>query len=395
MEDALKSHGVTPTLTYDGVIASSLHGGMKQGTTYFGNLDLNLLIDGAHLLGVPGTTFFLNGLYIHGGQPSAFIGDAQGISNIEAPPTLELYEAWLQYNSAASRLSVLAGRYDLNTEFYRLTSASVFLNSSFGIGPEFSQSGRAGPSIFPDTSLALRVTYKPSPEVVARAAILGGSPLGSPAGAQPGNSAGGGVLLVTEVALLTRAGPPMAPGKIRSLIGRISSLPPYEDKLAVGGWYYTASFDDLGAMTATGTPLRYRGSRGAYLLIDRLLYRDPSDGAKHISAFMQAGVGDPRVDRFGSYIGFGTTAAGLIPGRGADQFGVAVAIAGNGTRYRNEQERLGIPVSPTEVAVESTYVAQLGEWIAVQPDLQYVIHPNTDPRLTNALVFQLEFELSL
>ena len=44
-----------------------------------------------------------------------------------------------------NRFSALFGRYDLNSEFYRLQSAGLFLNSSFGIGPEFSLSGQNGP----------------------------------------------------------------------------------------------------------------------------------------------------------------------------------------------------------------------------------------------------------
>ena len=47
-----------------------------------------------------------------------------------APPASRIHEAWLQYNLLDNRLSVLAGRYDLNTEFYQLRSAALFLNSS-------------------------------------------------------------------------------------------------------------------------------------------------------------------------------------------------------------------------------------------------------------------------
>ena len=64
----------------------------------------------------------------------------------------------------------LIGRYDLNSEFYRLQSASLFLNSSFGIGPEFSQSGLEGPSIFPNTSVGARFAIKPIEEIVLRTA---------------------------------------------------------------------------------------------------------------------------------------------------------------------------------------------------------------------------------
>lgn len=380
-------------LRYDGDLGSNLDGGNERGATYAGNLYLNLLVDGERLAGLPGMTLFLSGLYIHGGQPSSFVGDAQGVSNIAASPTLELYEGWLQYNPG-SRLSVLAGRYDLNTEFYRLMSASMFLNSSFGIGPEFSQSGRAGPSIFPDTSLGLRITYKPSSNVVARGAILDGSPPGYQSGTPSAASGGDGLLLVGELSFLTRPASPMAPGEMRSLIGRISSLPPYEDKVALGGWYYTASFKYQSDVTPSGAHVLHRGSGGAYLLIDHMLYRDKLDNAKRISGFVQAGIGDPRVDRFGSYVGFGAVAAGFVPGRGPDQFGLSVAIARNGADYRNAQEELGRPVSSAEFAIESTYIAQLTRWLAVQPDLQYVIHPDTDPRLANALVFQFELEVS-
>jgi len=30
----------------------------------------------------------------------------------------------------------------------------------------------------------------------------------------------------------------------------------------------------------------------------------------------------------------------------------------------------------------------------VQPDAQYVIHPNTDPAVPNALVLQLQFQIA-
>src|SRR3989441_591410 len=99
---------------------------------------------------------------------------AQGVSNLEAPTKVRLEEAWLQQNLLDNRLSWLVGRYDLNTEFYRLQSGALFINSSFGIGPEFAHSGVAGPSTFPNTAVGTRVDFKPSPNVVWRAAVLDG-----------------------------------------------------------------------------------------------------------------------------------------------------------------------------------------------------------------------------
>jgi porin len=48
----------------------------------------------------------------------------------------------------------------------------------------------------------------------------------------------------------------------------------------------------------------------------------------------------------------------------------------------------------SEVTFELTYLAQFGSHLAVQPDLQFVINPNTDPRIKNAVAFILRLELS-
>ena len=152
VKEQLADRGVTLTTLY-GAVLSGLDGGRGQGGTYSGNVNVQVSLDGSRLFGRSGLTLFVDGLWIHGGQPSALLGDAQGVSNLSAPPKVTLYEAWLQYNLFGNKFSALAGRYDLNTEFYRVQSAGLFLNSSFGIGPEFSGSGAGGPSIFPSTCL--------------------------------------------------------------------------------------------------------------------------------------------------------------------------------------------------------------------------------------------------
>lgn len=43
------------------------------------------------------------------GYPAIFVGDAQGVSNISAPNSVKIYEAWLQKNFSRNQVSVLAG----------------------------------------------------------------------------------------------------------------------------------------------------------------------------------------------------------------------------------------------------------------------------------------------
>ena len=171
-------------------------------------------------------------------------------------------------------------------------------------------------------------------------------------------------------------------------------LPSYDEKVTIGGWYYSAAFDDLVELEPNGQPVRHRGSSGFYALVDRVLFKEPDHPEKRFTGFLQAGYGDLRVDRFGSYIGTGLTAVGIIPGRDTDELGLALAYARNGSHYMSSQRMQGIPVTSAEKTIEITYLIQLAKWLAVQPDLQYVIHPSTDPTIPNALAFQLRFEIS-
>jgi carbohydrate-selective porin OprB len=64
----------TPTLPrsaiYTGEVFSNLSGGVRQKVEYLHNLDLTLAVDAEKLLGWPGTSFFVYGLWDWGGDPS-------------------------------------------------------------------------------------------------------------------------------------------------------------------------------------------------------------------------------------------------------------------------------------------------------------------------------------
>ncbi len=378
--------GVTPALIYDSDVAGDLAGGVKRGVTWSGSLHAQLAFDGAKIADVAGLTGFLDVLWLAGGSPDEFVGDAQGISNIAASPALRLYEAWLQYNTAQNRYSFLAGRYDLNTEFYHLRSAGLFLNSSFGIGPEFGLSGIGGPSVFPNTSFGARFAYKPVSNAVLRFAVLDGAPFDRQGGLPGPFNPHNGVLLVAEADYVTHGPDNAPPVSSRFRIGRRSDLSPYDNKISLGAWYYTARFNDLSA------PAQHQGEGGAYVLADILLFQSGGDPKRRVTGFVQFGMANQVVNRFGEYIGAGLTVTGLTAGRPDDELGFAMAMARNGSHYIENQQQLGLPFAAAETALELSYLSQVKSWLAIQPDLQYVIHPNTDPRRDNALVAQLRME---
>jgi porin len=401
---SLRQQGLDFHLVYTGAVFGDLSGGVRRSARYLDTIDLQLTADAGRLVGWPGATLFLDGLGTHGDDPSELVGDAQGVSNLTAPSDWKLYEAWIQQNLFANRLSLLVGRYDLNTEFYTLRSAQLFLNSSFGIGPEFSQSGHGGPSIFPDTAVGARLEVKPVRHFEFRAAVLDGVPVDRPGGGKGIFEAGDGLLLVGEADYLTGRiepganaatdSPPSKQRGHRSRIGRPSTVA-FMGKIALGGWYYTAQFDDLSAVQANGNPVEHRGSGGLYLVAERVVYTDADDPARRLTLFMQMGYGDARVNQFGSYTGGGLTLSAPLPGRDADEAGVGVAAAHTGSHYKELSRTEGTPVVDAEVAIELTYLVQLTPWLAIQPDLQYVIDPSAQPGVSNALVSAIELQLQL
>ena len=97
-------------------------------------------------------------------------------------------------------------------------------------------------------------------------------------------------------------------------------------------------------------------------------------------------LGRPGLPRLGGL----TT--GLLKGREEDQAGISVAHA----IVDQPNLPLGVPAAKsTETAVELTYRLQAKDWVTLQPDLQYVIRPNGDRTIGNALVIGLRLNINL
>ena len=322
----------------------TLDGGIRRDATFLDAVDFRLTLDGKKAFGWPGLTVVADTLGTHGGNPSRFVGDAQGVSEIAGPSRWRLQEGWIEQRLAGDRIGLLAGRYDLSTEFYFLPSAAVLINSSFGTGPEFSESGRSGPSLFPDTQIGGRLEVKALPSLILRAAIFS-------------------EFVIGEIAWTSAEG-----------------------KLAAGGWAYTGRYDDLSRTERNGEPIRHRGSGGAYLVAEQAVYHLDGDPARRVTLFGQLGLGDPRVSRFAAYTGGGAMVTGPWAARPGDQLALGVAAAHNGNEYLQAQRRDGMRAERSEVTIELTYRFLAARWLYVQPDLQYVINPDTNPTRANALV---------
>lgn len=346
-------------LSYTGDLIGNASGGMRRGARYLDNLDIVFEADMEHLIGWRGAQVHAYGLYNNGKSISDFAGDTQAVSNIETGvQAFRLYEAWIDQR-LGDRVSLKVGLYDLNSEFDALDAAGLFTSSPNGIGTDFAQSGKNGPSIFPVTALAARLQVEPGKGWAIRAAVLDGMP-GDPD--RPRRTAiklgdGDGALLVGEV-----------------------QAPLGNGKLLIGHWRYTANFE-----LNDGSGLA-NGNAGHYIRAEMpLVVRD----GKRIDGFVRVGTASGRFNMFDAFAGGGLKFSGWIAGRDADEFGLAVASA-----FTSDSYRAAAGSSFKELAVEATYRTPVTRWLSLQPNIHYIRRPSANPRIKDALLLGLRAAIS-
>ncbi|MEW5771477.1 MAG: carbohydrate porin [Pseudomonadota bacterium] len=371
----LYARGMDVEAVYKLDLVGKLSNTPNRGHVYaLDNLDIKLALDGGRLFGREDVQGLVHILGNHGGKP-ALKNDRlpHGLDNIEVPDgadTIKLYQAWLEV-AAGETLGVKAGLYDLNSEFYVTDSSALFVHPTYGIGAEFAGTGRNGPSIFPTTSLALRLHWQPDPRWSVMAALLDGVPgdPNNPKGTHIQLNDGDGALQIVEAAWL--------PGDDETRDG----------KLALGVWRYTSRFDDLLDVDGGGNPIQRR-SQGFYLIGEHRLARGANG---ETWGFLRWGRNNGDTTQFESAWSAGLVWTGLFAGRPEDQFGVTASQEDNSTKW---QTASGNPI-PHEQAVEIAYRGAVNDWLTLQTFAQYLLHHGNDPSQHRSwwLGVRLEFNL--
>jgi porin len=204
-----------------------------------------------------------------------------------------------------------------------------------------------------------------------------------------------GVLIVSEAAVVwyeTEADDAPMMRSRRRRVGRGWGDLPYALKLALGAWGYTAK-QPLLASADPDAPVKAHGHPGLYVLADYQALAADSLVPRGMALFVRAGVADGDVGRFAGYVGGGITYSGITPSRPHDKLGFAIAAARNGSGFERAAKNDGMKTTDFEIALEWTYRLQLTPWLALQPDLQYVIHPGGIEGRKGAVVGGLRYEV--
>ena len=355
-------------------------GGIRQGATYEGRLELFLNADLERLLGWSGAIFHANAYQIHGRGLSGDIGNLLLVSNIEADCSTRLFDLWLEQEFLDGKLSVRAGRLDADDEFVTSQYAASFVNSTFGWPAILAENLPSGGPAYPLATPGVRLRGAPTAELSLSAGVFNGNPGGPGTGdPQYRNASGtsfrlsGDAFVIAEAAYAINQDPD-ANGRPRTL--------------KLGAWYHAGRFADqhldtsglsLANPASSGVPAMHRGDQGVYLVLDQQFSRGaPGAG---LGGFVRVAANPSNRNLVSLYADGGASYKGLLPGRGDDVIGLAGGYARISSAARSldhdRQSFTGraIPVRDSELILEVTYQWKMAHWWVLQPDVQYIVHP--------------------
>ena len=396
----LESRGITFGLITVAESYTNLRGGLKRGSTGLTLLDLDVDVDLEKFAGWNGAAAHATVYQIQGsGISRSRVGNLMTLSEIEALPASRLSELWLEQNLFDGRLLVRLGELSADTEYMVSQTSILFTNGTFGWPAIFAANMTDGGPAYPLSAPALRLKYLPSREFSLQASLIDGTPGGgrptSRVDPQRRNPNG------TRFPL---SDPPLAIAEASYAYNTHTGATGEPGTLTLGGWHRFGRVDALTPDPASGLNRRVSGDSGVYGLIDQTIYREPGDPNDGASVFLRASASPGDRNLVDLYLDGGIAYRGLLPGRSDDTLGFAAGF----THISPAARRLDMiaaaqglgphPRRSAEGVLEATYQVVLAAGVAVQPTVQYVIHPGggianpRDPdgaRVRNATVFGL------
>ena len=335
---------------------------------FLDNLDVSLDGDLEHQFGWQGARVHFSLLANGGGEPNAVAETLQGYDNIEVGAQgVRLYEAWIEQDLADGRASVLAGLYDVNSEFYTTEASDLLVAPPFGIGSELAATGPNGPAIFPSTSLAARIRIGSPDGFHVQAAAVNAQ------AGTIGDDGGVDTTLDEGILYLAEAG---WTGPVR---------------IAVGGWRYGEAQEDIRDLLPSGDP-RLSDAQGAYVVAEGTLFE--AEDAPTVRAFVRLGVSDGDTTDFKGGWQTGLRIDSVFHARPDSAVSIGLHQGLLSDKAQANALDAGIRFADAEGGIELTYADTFGP-VTIQPDLQWIYNPGGDKDRDAILIAGLRVILTL
>jgi porin len=329
--------GIKGGFHWDNEWVNNLSGGVQNGSAFDSVFQGGLAVQTGALGLWRSGQIQASVLGIRSGQPSTkYVGDVQGISNLEASPdSMRLYDLFL-HQPLGRTTAMNAGIFDLNAYFNVTNAAGALLNASFGINPALTLNVPV--STYPQTGYGAMLAHR-----IGHWTLKTGLFQGDPAAR--GSPFTNGYLAIGEVGY-------HKPGN-------------YPGRYHFGLWSYNQPRNGLGP----------HNDWGGYAVVEQVITRGPHP---RTTLFLQLGHAPDRVNLATDYVAGGVDVHAPVASRPKDRFTLGFA-------------RVELRNLKPETSIEAAYIVFVSRHFFLEPDIQHVVHPGGD--LPDATVITLRAHL--
>jgi porin len=352
--------GVTPYATLLAEVYNNHSGGISNGSAFAGLLDVGVELDLEKLAGWEGASIFANAFYFTGDDISGErIGDFNAVTNLYTDTSFNFYNIFFQQSFGNGDSFFKLGQIALDDDFMASESALLFINAGFGPLPV--QSGNTAAPIYALAAPGGVLHY----DIEGPGFFQAGVYAGNSGDAESGNK-GFGWKTGSAAGLMFIAEAGFTYGEDDASV------------VKVGGYYHTGDY------------LRFSdgqtesGIYSMYAIIDHQLIA--SSGCPSLNVFFRGGI-TPK-DEIATVSAYAE--AGLVS-RNVFKEDDALGLSTSWTDL-SDGFRLVEGGSSSETVMELTYNLPVNDWLAIQPDVQYIINPQGGD--DNALVTGIRAEIS-
>jgi len=366
LRSRLERMGLSLQLHYQQLLAWKPRGGVERDgeTGHSGSYDLLARVDLEELVGLRELVAFaqVKGQYERhlNRETGAFSDPADDADFDEA---VYLDQLWLEQGFAAGRIRLRAGFLELQTSFDR----NAYANSE---DRQFMNAALDNDPLVPlPNALSAVLVVAPWPWLELAAGV---------ADADNRSRHAGFDTLVDDADSLSG----WLEATLRfALPGPRSALP---------GTLRLGAFRDGRALAPSGSAETERGHLGGYASLDQALWREPGEPAQGVGVFARAARADRDVSTSEWFWSAGLEWTGALPGRDRDALGLGVWQLVASPRLRDARPG----AFHRETGVELYARIELAPWLALSPDLQYIVEPGAVPSSGDAVVAQIRVRMS-
>ena len=378
----LADRGISLALLYIGDPFGDVTGGQRRGGSDYNLAGFGVVFRTKPLLGWNGGTFHVGFAVNFGTSLSqSYVGNAfpvQLADVADAHPRL----TYLSYTQSLfeDKLSVRVGRLTINSVSDEEFLGSEYFKAFTSVGIDLVPLGiflnAPGAFGYPDTTWGARIKFQPVKKFYTMLGAYNGDPRLKEGGRHGVDfSMRGPLFLIGEFGF------------------RRKSQPDSTDRsgnLKLGGYYNGGTSQSFGSGLSGSPSKTVQGRYGLYVVGDQVLVRwGESAQDRHLGVFGAfTAAPDSRVNKVPYFFDTGLVMYAPFRSRAKDFTGFAVvhgAYSQDLRRAEMKQANPSVAVQQSETALEWNYGLAIRPGLLLQPDVQYLIHPNGNTRIGNAL----------